>query len=297
MRGKHASKSIEEVVAEAEQLAADGVRELIIVAQDTTYYGIDLYGHPRLTELLRRLEDVVGIDWIRLMYFYPMYIDDELIGTIAESRKILPYIDIPLQHASDAMLKRMSRRVTRPETEELLGRLRSRIKGLTLRTTFITGFPGETDDDFAQLVEFVEKHRFERMGVFTYSFEPDTPAALLPNHVPADVMEGRRERLMQVQQEIAFARNEEQIGRTLEVILDQPVDGEKNVWVGRGKADAPDVDALVFVTGDRQRLKAGDIVPVEIVATQQYDLVGVAAGKATARPCRLSGSLVSVGDV
>jgi ribosomal protein S12 methylthiotransferase len=279
MRGKHASKPIEEVVAEAQQLAADGARELIIVAQDTTYYGLDLYGQPRLAELLRRLEDVVGIDWIRLMYFYPMYIDDELVGTIAESGKILPYIDIPLQHASDAMLRRMSRRVTRAETEDLLGRLRSRIKGLTLRTTFITGFPGETDDDFDRLVEFVERHRFERMGVFTYSLEPDTPAAKLPDHVPADVMEVRRERLMQVQQRIAFAWNQRQIGRTRDVILDQPVAGEKNVFVGRSTADAPDVDGLVFVTGDRHKLRAGDIVPVEIVATQEYDLVGVAAEK------------------
>src|SRR5262245_3047352 len=279
MRGKHASKPIEEVLAEAEQLAADGVRELIVVAQDTTYYGIDLYGQPRLSELLRRLDDIVGIDWIRLMYFYPMYIDHELINLISESDKILPYIDIPLQHASDPMLKRMSRRVTRAATEELLARLRSRIDGLTLRTTFITGFPGETDDDFAQLVEFVEKHRFERMGVFTYSLEPDTPAAQLPDHVASDVMESRREQLMQVQQRIAFAHNESRIGRTLDAILDQPVEGEKNVWLGRSQADAPDVDGLVFVTGDRQRLKAGDIVPVEIVATQEYDLVGVAAGK------------------
>ncbi len=297
MRGKHASKPIEEVVAEAEQLAADGVRELIVVAQDTTYYGMDIYGQPRLTELLRRLEDVVGIDWIRLMYFYPMYIDDELINTIAESRKILPYIDIPLQHASDPMLKRMSRRVTRTETEELLGRLRSRIDDLSLRTTFITGFPGETDDDFNQLFEFVEKHRFERMGVFTYSLEPDTPAAKLSDHVPVEVMEQRRERLMQLQQEIAFARNEQQIGRTMDVILDQPVEGEKNVFVGRSAADAPDVDGLIFVTGDRQKLKAGDIVPVEIVAMQEYDLVGVAAGKPQARHFPVSKPLVSLTEV
>ena len=278
MRGKHASKPIEEVVAEAEQLAADGVRELIIVAQDTTYYGIDLYGEPRLTELLRRLEEVPGIDWIRLMYFYPMYISDELIDTIAGSKKILPYIDIPLQHASDAMLKRMSRRVTRSETENLLSRLRSRIENLTLRTTFITGFPGETEEDFAQLVEFVEKHRFERMGVFTYSLERDTPAAQLPNQVPQETMEERRDRLMQIQQEISFAFNERQIGRTLDVILDQPVEGEKGVFLGRSPADAPDVDGLVFVTADKQRLKPGDIVPVEIVASQEYDLIGVAAG-------------------
>jgi len=279
MRGKHASKPIEEVVAEAEQLSADGVRELIVVAQDTTYYGIDIYGQPRLTELLGRLEGVVGIDWIRLMYFYPMYIDDELINIIAESNKILPYIDIPLQHASDAMLRRMSRRVTRAETEELLTRLRSRIDGLTLRTTFITGFPGETDADFTELVDFVKTHRFQRMGVFTYSLEPDTPAAKLPDHVPAAIAEERRDRLMELQQQTAFARNEAQIGRTIDVILDQPVEGEKNVWLGRGGADAPDVDGLIFVTGDRHRLDSGDIVPVEIVATQDYDLIGVAVDK------------------
>jgi len=280
MRGKHASKPIEEVVAEAQQLAADGARELIIVAQDTTYYGLDLYGQPRLAELLRRLEEVPGIDWLRLMYFYPMYIDDELIGTIAGSRRIVPYLDMPLQHASDAMLRRMARRVTRTETETLLGKLRAQIPGLTLRTTFLTGFPGETEDDFEQLLAFVREQRFERMGVFTYSLEPDTPAALLPGRVPAEVMEERRGRLMELQQEIAFEWNERQIGRTLEVILDQPVEGQKNVWVGRSQADAPDVDGLVFVTGDKQRLRTGDIVPVEIVAAQEYDLVGVAAGRA-----------------
>ena len=184
------------------------------------------------------------------------------------------------------MLKRMSRRVTKSETEDLLGRLRSRIKGLTLRTTFITGFPGETDEDFQELYDFVAKHRFERMGVFTYSLEPDTPAAKLPDHVPADVMASRQERLMQLQQEIAFEHNERQIGRTLDVILDQPVPGERNVFVGRSVADAPEVDGLVFVTGDKQKLKAGDIVPVEIVAVQEYDLVGVAAGKARQRPSK-----------
>jgi ribosomal protein S12 methylthiotransferase len=293
MRGKHASKPIEDVVAEAEQLAADGVRELIVVAQDTTYFGLDLYGEPRLTELLRELENVAGIDWIRLMYFYPMYIDEPLIETIASSAKILPYIDMPLQHASDAMLKRMSRRVTRAETEDLLTRLRSRIKNLTLRTTFITGFPGETDADFNELVEFVEKHRFERMGVFTYSLEPDTPAAKLPDHVPGGVMEERRDRLMEIQQEISFARNDAQIGRRQDVILDQAVEGEKNVFVGRSAADAPDVDGLVFVTGDRQRLNAGDIVPVEIVETQEYDLVGVAAGKPQRRTMNMKLAAIS----
>lgn len=279
MRGKHASKPIEEVIAEAEQLAADGARELIVVAQDTTYYGLDLYGQPRLTELLKRLESVRGIDWIRLMYFYPMYIDEPLVDTIAHSSKILPYIDMPLQHASDNMLRRMSRRVTKPETEALLQLLRSRIPNLTLRTTFITGFPGETDDDVEELAEFIARHQFERMGVFTYSLEPDTPAAKLPDHVPLELMEQRRERLMNLQQEIMFARNERHVGRTVDAILDQPVEGEKNVYLGRTAGDAPDVDGLIFVTGDRQRLRGGDIVPVEVVATQGYDLIGVAAGK------------------
>jgi ribosomal protein S12 methylthiotransferase len=186
----------------------------------------------------------------------------------------------------------MARRVTRSDTEELLGRLRSRIDGLALRTTFITGFPGETDDDFAEVEEFVERWQFERMGVFTYSLEPDTPAANLPDHVPADVAEKRRDRLMEIQQRLAFEWNQRQVGRTLDVILDQPVAGERNVWVGRGKADAPDVDGLVFVTGDKQKLRAGDIVPVEIVASQQYDLVGVAAGRSKQPPAvsqRLAG--------
>ena len=280
MRGKHATKPIDEVVREAEQLAADGARELIVVAQDTPYYGIDLYGEPRLAELLGKLNDVRGIDWIRLMYFYPMYVTDELIDTMAGCSKIVPYVDMPLQHINDTMLRRMARRVTRSETEDLLSSLRSRIKDLTIRTTFITGFPGETDEQFEELAEFVRQQRFERLGVFTYSLEPDTPAAVLPNHLPDDLKESRRERLMEIQQQIAFEQCQAQIGREFDVILDQSVPGEKNVFVGRGMADAPDVDGLVFVTGDRQKLKTGQIVPVQIVATQEYDLVGVAVGKA-----------------
>jgi ribosomal protein S12 methylthiotransferase len=179
MRGKHYTKPMEEVIAEARELAADGVRELVIVAQDTTYYGIDLYGEPRLAALLRELEQVEGLDWIRLMYFYPMYVTDELIDTIAASERIVPYIDMPLQHINDRMLRRMQRRVNRAETEELLQKLRNRIPNLVLRTTAIVGFPGETDAEFDELRDFVAEQRFERLGVFTYSFEPDTPAAPL----------------------------------------------------------------------------------------------------------------------
>lgn len=279
LRGKHATKPIEDVVREAEQLAADGVRELIVVAQDTTYYGLDLYGQPRLAELLRRLESVAGIAWIRLMYLYPMYVDDGLIETIAASPKIVPYLDLPLQHINDELLRRMARRVTRRETESLLARLRERIPGLTLRTTLITGFPGETDEQFGEVADFVQTQRFQRLGVFTYSLEPDTPSALLPGQLPEEVKTERRNRLMELQQQIVFDWNQTQIGLQKDVILDRPVPNEANVWIGRSHADAPDIDAVVYVTGGKKRLAAGDIVPCEIVTTQDYDLIGVAVGK------------------
>jgi len=277
MRGKHATKPMEEVIAEARELAADGVRELNIVAQDTTYYGLDLYGEPRLAELLTELEKIEGLDWIRLMYLYPMYFSDRLIEVIARSKRIVPYLDLPLQHINDTMLKRMQRRVTRAQTEELLGKLRQAIPKLVLRTTFITGFPGETDDQFEELVDFVQQQRFERLGVFTYSFEPDTPAARLPDHLDDEVKEYRRERLMQVQHEIATGWNQSQVGRRLDVLIDSPVPDEPNAWIGRSYADAPDVDGVVYVTG--RGLRAGKIVKCEIVAAQDYDLIGAAMGK------------------
>ena len=277
MRGKHASKPMEEVIAEAQQLAADGVRELIVVAQDTTYYGLDLYGEPRLSELLSELDQVEGLDWIRLMYFYPMYIDDKLAKTIGNAKRIVPYIDMPLQHINDTMLKRMARRVTRAETEELLGKLRSHIPNLTMRTTMITGFPGETDEQFQELVDFVAEQRFERLGVFTYSLEPGTPAVSLPNQIEDAVKERRRERLMKVQQQVAFEWNAAQVGTTQDMILDLPVEGQPGVFVGRTIADAPDVDGIVYVTGDESHA-LGQIVPCEVVATEGYDLIAAAIG-------------------
>jgi ribosomal protein S12 methylthiotransferase len=280
MRGKHASKPQDEVLREARQLAESGVRELIIVAQDTTYYGRDIFGESRLTELLTELQQVDGIDWIRLMYFYPMYIDDRLIETIAESDKILPYIDMPLQHFNAEMLKRMARRVTPDGTREIVSKMRGRIDDLVLRTTFITGFPGETDAQFQELVDFVEEAKFERLGVFTYSLEPDTPAARLPDHLPDEVKAERRERLMEVQQKLAFSWCKSQIGNALDVVIDKVVDAEKNVWLGRSFADAPDVDAVVFVTGNpRQPLREGVIVPTEIVGHKDYDLIAAAIGE------------------
>lgn len=277
MRGKHATKPMEEVIAEAKELVADGVRELIIVAQDTTYYGMDLYGEPRLAELLRQLDQIEGLRWIRLMYLYPMYFTDELIDVIAGAKRIVPYLDMPLQHINDTMLKRMQRRVNRAETETLLAKLRQKIPNLTMRTTFITGFPGETDEQFNELVEFVREQRFERAGVFTYSLEGDTPAARLPEHLDEAVKESRREQLMAVQQEQAFAWSESRVGEQIEVLIDSQVPGETDAWIGRSTADAPDVDAVVYVSG--KKLKTGQFVKAEIVAAQGYDLIGAAVGK------------------
>src|SRR5262249_17293216 len=212
MRGKHVTKPIEEVVHEARELAADGVRELIIVAQDTTYYGMDLYGRVRLAELLRELDQVDGLEWIRILYAYPINFTDELIETLATGKKIIPYLDLPLQHINDRMLRRMQRRVNRTETENLLTRLRAAIPELVLRTTMIVGFPGETETEFEELMEFVQEAQFERLGVFPYSFEPGTPATRLNGHLSEEIKNERRDRLMAVQQEVAFEWSRRQVG-------------------------------------------------------------------------------------
>jgi ribosomal protein S12 methylthiotransferase len=271
MRGKHVSKPIEAVVAEARELAADGVRELNLVAQDMTYYGLDIYGRPRLADLLRAIEEVDGLEWVRILYNYPQFITDELIQVIATSGRIVPYLDMPLQHANDRMLKRMNRKHTRAETESILGRLRSAIPGLVMRTTFVVGFPGETDEEFEDLLRFVEQWKFERLGVFTYSYEPDTPSAKLPDHLPEEVKASRRLQLMTAQQEVAFEFNRSFVGRTMEVLIDGAADDEPGLWVGRTYADAPDVDGQVFVAGSG--LAAGDLLPCSIVDTDGYDLM------------------------
>ncbi|MFL2870903.1 MAG: 30S ribosomal protein S12 methylthiotransferase RimO [Pirellulaceae bacterium] len=274
MRGKHATKPIESVLAEATQLAEDGVKELIIVAQDTTYYGMDLYGEPRLTELLQQLVQVDGIEWIRLMYFYPMYISDELITTIASSPKILPYIDMPLQHINDNMLRRMSRRVNKADTITTINRLRSGIENLTLRTTLITGFPGETDAEFNELLEFVQETEFDRLGAFTYSYEEMTPSSKMSDHIDEDVKLSRMESIMSAQRTIMQQLNESKIGTQIKVMIDRPVPNESTAYQGRSHADAPDIDSTVFVTSHEAALSPGDIVDVEIVAVTGYDLVG-----------------------
>jgi ribosomal protein S12 methylthiotransferase len=247
MRGQHVTKPIEEVLREAHELAADGVRELILVAQDTTYYGLDLYGKVRLAELLR-----------------------ELIETLATSRKVLPYLDLPLQHINDRVLKRMQRRVNRAATEELLARLRKAIPGLALRTTFITGFPGETDAEFEELLAFAQAQRFERVGVFPYSYEPGTPATRLDGHLSEEVKLERRDRLMAAQQEIAFAQAAAKVGQEIEVIVDGLDPELPGHVLARGHADAPEIDTVVRVKG--KGLHGGDIVKVKVTAADGYDL-------------------------
>ena len=276
MRGKHVTKPIEEVVREAKELANDGVRELILVAQDTTYYGLDLYGKVRFAELLRELDKIDGLEWIRVLYLYPIFFTDELIETLASSKKIIPYLDMPLQHINDRTLKRMQRRVRRQDIEELLAKLRKSIVNLTMRTTFIVGFPGETDAEFEELAAFVREVKFERCGVFTYSFEPGTPAVKLDGHLPEQVKQERRDRLMEVQQEFALAWSAAQVGKTIEVIVDGPDPEVPNHVQARGHADTPDIDCMVRVKG--KGLQAGDIVPVKITAADAYDLAGRAVG-------------------
>jgi ribosomal protein S12 methylthiotransferase len=270
MRGQHVTKPIEMVVQEAEELAADGVRELIVVAQDTTYYGTDLYGEVRLVELLAALEQVDGLKWIRLMYLYPVNFTDALIDRIAASSRIIPYLDLPLQHINDRMLKRMQRRVNRAQTVELIDKLRAAIPNLVLRTTFIVGFPGESDAQFEELMGFVGTARFERMGVFTYSPEPGTPAVKLPDTVPEHVKHERREALLARQQEIAFTHAESFIGYELDALIDDHVEGD--VWIGRTYSDAPEIDANVYVHG--ADVQVGEFVPVEITGRRDYDLIG-----------------------
>ena len=277
MRGKHVTKPIEEVVREARELAADGVRELIVVAQDTTYYGMDLYGRTRLAELLRELNKVDGLEWVRVLYAYPEHFTDEVIDALASSEKIIPYLDMPLQHINDRVLKRMLRRVDRAATEKLLARLRKDIPDLALRTTFILGFPGETDAEYEELKQFVAEFKFERVGVFPYSLEPGTPAEKLDGQLPEDVKRDRVAGVMEVQQRVAFGWAQAQVGREHPVVIDGPDPEFANHFRGRTTADSPDIDCAVRVKG--KGLRAGDFAAVKVTAADGYDLAGRAVGR------------------
>lgn len=273
MRGKFRSRTIESIVAEAEELAAQGVREVSLIAQDSTNYGNDLYDSFKLPELMNRVSEVPGIAWVRLHYAYPGFFNDELIETMADNPKICKYVDLPLQHSEDAILKRMRRPGRQKDARELIAKIRSRIPDVALRTSLIVGFPGETDEDFNRLVDFVREVKFDRLGVFTYSKEEDTPAARLPDQVPDDVKEWRANTLMEVQREIARESNGKHVGKVLDVLIER-YDGRNDVYVGRSMYDAPEVDGEVFVSGDK--LEIGSISKVKITHAFEYDLSGVA---------------------
>ncbi|NNJ26981.1 30S ribosomal protein S12 methylthiotransferase RimO [Alienimonas chondri] len=278
MRGKHVTKPIEQVVAEARELAADGVKELIIVAQDTTYYGLDLYGEVRLAALLRELEQVEGLEWIRLMYLYPIHFTDELIDVIAGSSKVLPYLDMPLQHISDRVLKRMTRRTNRAKTEALVGKLRDRIPNLVLRTTMLVGFPGETEAEFQELVDFIVDWKFERLGAFPFSPEPGTPSMKLDGHLPPEVSQQRVDALMAAQQPAAFDFADSLVGYELDVLIDS--ENDDGSYEGRTFADAPEIDGSVRVTIPAEvdaELELGAFIPCELTARDGYDWLATAA--------------------
>lgn len=272
LRGHYRSVPMEELVKEAQELAAGGVRELILVAQETTLYGVDLYGEKRLPQLLRELARIPGIYWIRLQYCYPEEITDELIQVIREEEKVCHYLDIPIQHASDAVLKRMGRRTDQKKLREIIGKLRREIPDIALRTTLISGFPGETQEDHEELYRFVNEMEFDRLGVFAYSMEEDTPAALLPDQIPQEMKEERRDELMELQQEIAFERAEAMVGRILEVMIEGKI-ADEAVYVGRTTMDSPNVDGLIFVHTGKELL-SGDFLKVRVTKAQEYDLIG-----------------------
>ena len=279
LRGKFRSVPMERLIAQAEDMAEQGVKELILVAQETTVYGKDLYGKKSLHILLKKLCEIRGIRWIRILYCYPEEIYDELIETIRDEKKICHYLDIPIQHASDRILKRMGRRTSKQELIDIVGKLRKEIPDIVLRTTLITGFPGETEEDHEELKEFVDEMEFDRLGVFTYSPEENTPAAEMADQVPEKVKEERRDELMELQQEISYDRGQDRIGQELLVMIEGKV-ADESAYIGRTYGDAPKVDGYIFVqTGEL--LMTGDFAKVRVTGALEYDLIGVLSDEYT----------------
>lgn len=272
VRGSYRSVPMESLLKEAEKLASDGVKELILVAQETTVYGIDLYEKKMLPELLRGLCRIEGLFWIRILYCYPEDIDDELIRVMKEEPKICHYLDLPIQHGCDNILKRMGRRTSRRELVETIEKLRREIPDICIRTTLITGFPGETEEEHRELLEFVDLMEFDRMGVFTYSQEEDTPAAAMPDQIPEEMKEKRQAELMELQQDIAFDAALAMTGRTIDAMIEGKV-ADEDAYVARTYKDAPNVDGFLFINTERE-LMSGDFVKARITGAYEYDLIG-----------------------
>lgn len=272
IRGNFRSVPMERLIREAQELADQGVKELILVAQETTLYGKDLYGEKALPKLLKELCKISGIQWIRILYCYPEEITDELIQVMKEEKKICHYLDLPIQHASNEILKRMGRRTSKEQLIEIIGKLRKEIPDIALRTTLITGFPGETKEQHEELMDFVDEMEFDRLGVFTYSPEEDTPAATMDGQIEESVKEDRQAELMELQQDIAFDLAEDMIGREVLVMIEGKV-ADENAYVGRTYKDAPNVDGLIFVNTDEE-LMSGDFAKVKVTGALEYDLIG-----------------------
>ena len=272
IRGNYRSVPMENLLKEAQDLAEQGVKELILVAQETTLYGIDLYGKKSLHILLKKLCEIKGIRWIRVLYCYPEEIYDELIETIRDEKKICHYLDLPIQHASDRVLKKMGRRTSRAQLIEIIGKLRKEIPDIALRTTLISGFPGETQEDHEELMAFVDEMEFDRLGVFTYSQEEDTPAAMMDDQIDEEVKKDRQEELMELQQEVSLDKNEEKIGQSMIAMVEGYLSDE-NVYVARTYADAPGIDGYLFID-TAETLMSGDFVRVKITGALEYDLTG-----------------------
>lgn len=273
MRGGHISRPIEELVLEAKNLAKNGTKELLLIAQDSTYYGLDLYKKRNLADLLRNLSDVEGIDWIRLHYAFPAGFPMDALDVMAERSNICKYIDIPLQHGSSRILQLMRRGTTREKTEQLIYSLREKVPGIAIRTTMIAGHPGETQQDFDELMDFVEKSRFDRMGVFTYSHEENTHSHSMPDDVPAEVKQQRLEDVMEVQQGISLELNTQKIGKTFKVLIDRKEGGN---FIGRTEYDSPEVDNEVIIESPGDYLRMGDFVNVKVNSATEFDLTGEA---------------------
>lgn len=272
VRGNFRSIPMETLLEEAKGLVESGVKELILVAQETTLYGVDLYGQKKLPELLHKLCEISGLYWVRILYCYPEEITDELIETIASEEKICNYLDIPIQHGADDILRRMGRRTTSEQLKEIIGKLRARIPDICLRTTLITGFPGESQENHEELMAFVDELEFDRLGVFTYSREEDTAAALFDGQIEEEVKKDRQAELMELQQEIAFEKAEAMIGREVLAIIEGKV-ADENAYVGRTYKDAPNVDGLIFIQSDVE-LMTGDFVKAKVTGSYEYDLIG-----------------------
>ncbi len=269
MRGGHRSKPKEEIIAEMKSLVRQGVKEFVVVAQDLTYYGLDLYGSRSLADLLKEMSDVEGVKWIRLMYAYPAKFPRDILSVIAERDNICKYLDMPLQHISTNVLKSMRRGITRRATEELIGVIRDAVPNITLRSTFIIGYPNETEADFEELCEFTNEIKLDRMGAFLYSQEDDTYSYILGDPIPADIKEARKQRLMDIQKGISLEKNQAKIGSTIKVLIEENINGE---YQARSEADAPEVDNEVFVRSPDVELKPGDFVNVEIEDASEFDL-------------------------